>query len=40
MFPSILMFYPDTAKEVLSYRISIHDAYLTNAKIFNTSGWR
>lgn len=40
MFPAILMFYPDTAKRVLSYRISLKDAYTTNAKIFNTSGWR
>lgn len=40
MFPSILMFYPNTAKQVLSYRISLGDAYVTNAKIFNTSGWR
>lgn len=40
MYPSVLMFYPDTAKQILSYRISSRAAYEENAKIFNTSGWR
>ena len=40
MYPSILMFSPSLAKEILSYRIHVEKANEINAKLFNTSGWR
>ncbi|CAF3981203.1 unnamed protein product [Rotaria sp. Silwood2] len=40
MYPSILLFYPTLAKEILSYRIALRDAATYNADLFGYEGWR
>ncbi|CAF1270300.1 unnamed protein product [Adineta steineri] len=40
MYPSILLFYPTLAKEMLSYRIALSDAAAYNARLFGYEGWR
>ncbi|UJR32210.1 hypothetical protein I4U23_019675 [Adineta vaga] len=40
MFPSVLLFYPTLAKEILSYRIALRDSASDNAKLFGYEGWR
>ncbi|CAF3842733.1 unnamed protein product [Rotaria sordida] len=40
MYPSILLFHPTLAKEILSYRIALRDAAMYNAKLFGYVGWR
>ncbi|CAF3539667.1 unnamed protein product [Rotaria sp. Silwood1] len=40
MYPSILLFYPTLAKEILSYRIALRDAAAHNAHLFGYIGWR
>ncbi|CAF3721880.1 unnamed protein product [Rotaria sordida] len=40
MYPSILLFYPTLAKEILSYRIALRDAAMYNAELFGYVGWR
>lgn len=40
MFPSILMFYPESAKSMLSYRIFTKNANAYSARLYNNSGWR
>ncbi|CAF4294894.1 unnamed protein product [Rotaria sp. Silwood2] len=40
MFPSVLLFYPTLAKEILSYRIALRDSAAYNARLFGYEGWR
>ena len=40
MYPSILLFYPTLAKEILSYRIALRDAAAHNAQLTGYEGWR
>lgn len=40
MYPSILLFYPTLAKEILSYRIALRDAAAYNAQLTGYEGWR
>ena len=40
MFPPILMFYPNLAKQVLSYRTHNKEALAFNAKQLKLSGWK
>ena len=40
MFSPILMFYPNLAKQFLSYRTHNKEALAFNAKLLNASGWR
>ncbi|CAF4575481.1 unnamed protein product [Rotaria socialis] len=40
MFPSVLLFYPTLAKEILSYRIALRDSAVDNARLFGYEGWR
>ncbi|CAF1665004.1 unnamed protein product [Rotaria magnacalcarata] len=40
MFPSVLLFYPTLAKEILSYRIALRDSAVDNALLFGYEGWR
>ncbi|CAF4972350.1 unnamed protein product [Rotaria sp. Silwood1] len=40
MYPSVLLFYPTLAKEILSCRIALHDAAAYNARLFGYEGWR
>ncbi|CAF1358035.1 unnamed protein product [Adineta ricciae] len=40
MFPSVLIFYPTLAKEILSYRIALRQTAVDNAALFGYEGWR
>ncbi|CAF3921149.1 unnamed protein product [Rotaria magnacalcarata] len=40
IYPSILLFYPNLAKEMLSYRIALRDSAADNARLFGYEGWR
>ncbi|UJR10942.1 hypothetical protein I4U23_015127 [Adineta vaga] len=40
MYPSVLLFYPTLAKEILSYRIALRDSAADNARLFGYVGWR
>ncbi|CAF1126931.1 unnamed protein product [Adineta steineri] len=40
MYPSVLLFYPTLAKEILSYRIGLREAAADNAPLFGYEGWR
>ncbi|CAF3541630.1 unnamed protein product [Rotaria sp. Silwood1] len=40
MFPSVILFYPTLAKEILSYRIALRESAADNARLFGYEGWR
>ncbi|CAF2594072.1 unnamed protein product [Rotaria sp. Silwood2] len=40
IYPSILLFYPTLAKEILSYRIALRDSAAENARLLGYEGWR